>query len=502
MAEIYKQNTWVDNETILNADNMNHIEQGIKNNNNEILEIEEKLERDLPESGISGSKIQDGTITEEKLSEDLNDKITNGTRVIFNVLAVADNVSGTNTDDTINITEALNKDTPVSDINNSFIAFKANFTGTENSYITGTLTLTKTVESTTTTVVYNLPNIQLGENEVEINLALTAGDPSSGTLEDFFTANFNDATYSYTISGTIQEYSSGENYTLEISGLAVVEIGKLVDYVKKTDYATAAKPGVGRVSTSFGTQMYLNGQTFGIARATEDQIASGGNNYRPIVPLTQHLSVFYGLAKVAGVDVSNIDYDTALGSYTDEAKAAIQNMIGLGDSSITTNKIADDAVSGEKISDSAITSQKLSTHAVDTDKIANEAVTSDKLASSFYETDTFSMQCSGTPDPNQTFSCSYVKIGKVVILTGYLNFGGGWTDGRDFGTIPDGIKPSRNTPFNWASTSSAQYKGNGYIDTNGILHGDEGPVWSPYESMPTPVQGIYGGAAFTVSYII
>lgn len=63
--------------------------------------------------------------------------------------------------------------------------------------------------------------------------------------------------------------------------------------------------------------------------ATAAQIKAGIKPYEPIVPSTQNYSVFYGLAKAAGHDEK--DSTESLGTYTPEAKGAIQQMLGVSD---------------------------------------------------------------------------------------------------------------------------------------------------------------------------
>ena len=64
--------------------------------------------------------------------------------------------------------------------------------------------------------------------------------------------------------------------------------------------------------------------------ATSDNIKAGTEAYRPIVPYHQHESIFYGLAKVAGADMSSSS--NAVGVYTDAAKSAIQSMLSVAPS--------------------------------------------------------------------------------------------------------------------------------------------------------------------------
>lgn len=100
----------------------------------------------------------------------------------------------------------------------------------------------------------------------------------------------------------------------------------LSNYVQKDDYATSSDAGVVKTSTTYGTMMSSNGE-IQTARSGSDAIKTGSDQYRPIVPYNQHQSSFYGLAKAAG-DTTQASSDNAVGTYTDDAKTAIRNMIG------------------------------------------------------------------------------------------------------------------------------------------------------------------------------
>ena len=63
--------------------------------------------------------------------------------------------------------------------------------------------------------------------------------------------------------------------------------------------------------------------------AIDAQIKAGIKIYEPIVPSKQHISTFYGLAKVAGHDEASST--ESVGTYTPEAKGAIQQMLGVSD---------------------------------------------------------------------------------------------------------------------------------------------------------------------------
>ena len=158
-------------------------------------------------------------------------------------------------------------------------------------------------------------------------------------IGDVFTANgkLYKATAAIAANDTIVLQNNGE----EISGSNAEEI-KLSDYavhdvqvngssvtqdgVANVPKATSNTLGVVRPSNS-GIQVNSNGQIF-TKKATSSIIKEGNNNYDPIVAYNQHESTFYGLAKAAG-DTTQSQSNNAVGTYTDEAKAAIKSMIGV-----------------------------------------------------------------------------------------------------------------------------------------------------------------------------
>ena len=95
-------------------------------------------------------------------------------------------------------------------------------------------------------------------------------------------------------------------------------------FIKKTDYATSSKVGVVRI----GNGLYMSGEMLHINTAPDNVIKAGSNSYAPITPSNQSKATFYGLAKAAGDTTQSVS-DNAVGTYTDEAKAAIKNMLGI-----------------------------------------------------------------------------------------------------------------------------------------------------------------------------
>jgi len=90
--------------------------------------------------------------------------------------------------------------------------------------------------------------------------------------------------------------------------------------------ASTSQAGVAHINTNNGIGIQ-NGYLF-LCDANSGTIKLGNHQFRAIVPLRQHESVFYGLAKASG-DSTQSASDNAVGTYTDEAKASIQSMLGV-----------------------------------------------------------------------------------------------------------------------------------------------------------------------------
>ena len=101
-----------------------------------------------------------------------------------------------------------------------------------------------------------------------------------------------------------------------------------VEVVTKENKATSSTLGLVKVGdgAQYGITMLSDG-TLRTLGAYNAQIKAGTDAYRPIVPEKQDVAVFYGLSKLAGVDLKNSN--TPVGMYPQEAKTAIQNMLGI-----------------------------------------------------------------------------------------------------------------------------------------------------------------------------
>ena len=111
---------------------------------------------------------------------------------------------------------------------------------------------------------------------------------------------------------------------VQINDTSIVENG-----VANIPLASDRNTGVIKISSSdsglniFGGVLYVN-------PALSSEIKRGENLRKPIAPKSQHESTFYGLAKASG-DTTQSQSSNPVGTYTDEAKASIKNMLGVQD---------------------------------------------------------------------------------------------------------------------------------------------------------------------------
>ena len=107
-----------------------------------------------------------------------------------------------------------------------------------------------------------------------------------------------------------------------MNGTSVVTSG-----VADVPLAGANDAGVIKVN-GLGLAMLSSG-LLAISKASDSEVKAGSHNYSPIVPSQQGKAAFYGLAKAAG-DSTQSASSNPVGTYTAEAKAAIQAMLGTG----------------------------------------------------------------------------------------------------------------------------------------------------------------------------
>lgn len=121
---------------------------------------------------------------------------------------------------------------------------------------------------------------------------------------------------------------------VQVNGTSILQDG-----VANVPIFSSSTYGVVMVDTVYGITKSTNGK-LQIYAAPDADIKSGTSYYRVIVPVNQHKAAFYGLAKAAG-DTTQSQSSNAVGTYTDEAKAAIRTMLGaIGSENYATSSVA------------------------------------------------------------------------------------------------------------------------------------------------------------------
>lgn len=109
---------------------------------------------------------------------------------------------------------------------------------------------------------------------------------------------------------------------VQVNGTSIVANG-----VAEIPIASRNDFGVVKLGSAFSLG---TGNLLQLVRATNAAVKEGINQAYPIVPYTQNQSAFYGLAKAAG-DTTQSTSSNPVGTYTEEAKSAIQLMLGISD---------------------------------------------------------------------------------------------------------------------------------------------------------------------------
>lgn len=107
---------------------------------------------------------------------------------------------------------------------------------------------------------------------------------------------------------------------VQIDGTSIVQDG-----VANVPIASANEAGVVKIHGDYGLATYLN--FLQISKAEDYRVKAGASQWKPIVPYNQHEATFYGLAKAAG-DTTQSQSSNAVGTYTEDAKSAISEMLG------------------------------------------------------------------------------------------------------------------------------------------------------------------------------
>ena len=160
-------------------------------------------------------------------------------------------------------------------------------------------------------------------SSVFYGLAKAAGDSTQSASNNAV------GTYTNEAKAAIKSMIGVNVEDVQIDGTSVVSNG-----VANIPLATATSVGVVYPISNYGLNMNTIGGIY-ISKAADSDIKTGTNNYKPIVPVNQHIAIFYGLAKAAG-DTTQSASSNAVGVYTDNAKASIKSMLGIVDGSTGT----------------------------------------------------------------------------------------------------------------------------------------------------------------------
>lgn len=106
---------------------------------------------------------------------------------------------------------------------------------------------------------------------------------------------------------------------VQVNGSSIIQNG-----VANFPYPGWSTAGV--VKVRYGLSVSTDG-VLNTYKAEDNEIKSGNGVYDPIVPSNQHQAVFYGLARAAG-DMTQSASSNAVGIYTENAKSAINEMLG------------------------------------------------------------------------------------------------------------------------------------------------------------------------------
>ncbi len=132
----------------------------------------------------------------------------------------------------------------------------------------------------------------------------------------------------------VDDQVSGMVTDVQVNGTSVLTNG--VANIPVAGYSKAAMGAIWTTGT-WGLAINQSEQYKGaiaINLATDAQIKNGVSGSNPLSANKQHQAAFYGLAKAAG-DITQSQSSNAVGTYTPEAKAAIQNMLGISQTGLS-----------------------------------------------------------------------------------------------------------------------------------------------------------------------
>ena len=139
---------------------------------------------------------------------------------------------------------------------------------------------------------------------------------------------------SITVNGVTVTYNENDIYVTPqaepVTDVRVNNVSVAANGVANIPMATDTIPGVVIIDRQNQTGLqFLNGK-LQIQPASTSDIKAAWGAYRVLTPERIDYTTFYGLAKASG-DTTQSSSSNAVGSYTPEAKGAIQQMLGVSD---------------------------------------------------------------------------------------------------------------------------------------------------------------------------
>jgi len=137
-----------------------------------------------------------------------------------------------------------------------------------------------------------------------------------------------------TVDGVTVTYDENDIYVTPqaepVTDVRVAGTSVAANGVANIPIASQSSLGVVKQAETGYSVSIQNDGTLKIVGADTATIKSGSSNSsRPILPVTTHVATFYGLTRAAGVNMASSANE--VGTYTPEAKGAIQQMLGVSD---------------------------------------------------------------------------------------------------------------------------------------------------------------------------
>lgn len=123
-----------------------------------------------------------------------------------------------------------------------------------------------------------------------------------------------------TVEQQLASSGGGAVEDVQINGTSIVQDG-----VANVPVANSNMLGVIKVNSSYGIALD-NGGTIYINNASESDLKAGTNTKKSLTSSRVNIATFYGLAKAAG-DTTQSQSSNAVGTYTENAKSAIHEML-------------------------------------------------------------------------------------------------------------------------------------------------------------------------------